>query len=79
MTAKPCTTCDGYLAVRRPALLAPVGRLVTRTGRPPARFLERFMASVHARHVAGKPILDEVPVARPVSPSTLAAKKRVAG
>lgn len=75
----PCTTCDTYLAVRRPVLLRPLGRAVSRTGFPPAGLLAAYMSRVHARHVSGKPILTTQPtVDRPVSPSTIAAKKRVA-
>jgi hypothetical protein len=52
-----CSDCIDYMAVRQRVVMPAMGRRMIDTGETARQILDRFMAGVHERHLAGLPIL----------------------
>jgi hypothetical protein len=52
-----CEHCIIYMTVRRPVLLPAMARVIAKTGETGQEILDRYMAGVHKRHLAGLPIM----------------------
>ena len=56
-----CPDCDAYFARRMAVIVRAIGRHVMRTGEDPFAICERFERGVHARHLAGLPLIEGAP------------------